>query len=404
MKRYAIVGAGSRALSMFARPLVSELKDCAELAGIYDINRHRAEAMSTQCGGIPAFDDFDRMLEAVKPEVVIVASIDSTHHAYIIRALEAGCDVITEKPMTIDAEKCRAILDAERKTGKKVVVTFNMRFVPYVAQIKRLLDENVIGDILSIQLDWSLDQSHGADYFRRWHRKLDNSGGLLVHKSTHHFDMVNWWLNDEPEEVFAFGARKFYGPTRDERGIRCLNCRYQASCEFYFDITANAFTDTYYLQAEHHDGYMRDGCVFSEDIDIYDTMSVNVRYSGGALFTYSLAAYSPYEGWKAVLIGTEGRLEAEEYFSGVHSGETVQEIRLYDGKGGLQTIPVNSAEGDHGGSDEKLRRAIFAGDDSDSLGQQAGSWAGAMSLLIGAAANLSIDTKKPVTIKELLSP
>jgi predicted dehydrogenase len=402
LKRYVMAGAGSRALSMFARPLVTEFKDCAELAGIYDINRHRAEEMSEECGGIPVYDDFDRMLETAKPEIVIVVTVDSTHHTYIIRALEAGCDVITEKPMTIDAAKCRAILDAERRTGRKVVVTFNMRFVPYVAQIQRLLKEGAIGDVWSVRLDWSLDTSHGADYFRRWHRKLDNSGGLLVHKSTHHFDMVNWWLDDEPEKVFAFGSRKFYGPTREERGVRCLTCRYQNSCEFYFDMAANPFMDTYFLQAEQHDGYIRDGCVFSDEIDIYDTMSVNVRYSRGALLTYSLAAYSPYEGWKAVLLGTRGRLEAEEYFSGPHSGNAVQEIRIYGKNGELENIPVHSVQGDHGGSDEQLRQAIFAGSESDPLRQQAGSSAGAMSLLIGAAANLSISGKKSVAIHELL--
>jgi predicted dehydrogenase len=277
-----------------------------------------------------------------------------------------------------------------------------VRFVPYIYRIKRLLHEGLIGDIWSVRLDWSLDRSHGADYFRRWHRKLDNSGGLLVHKSTHHFDMVNWWLDDEPEEVFAFGTRKFYGPAREERGVRCLTCNFQNSCEFYFNLTENAFMDTYYLQAEQHDGYIRDGCVFSEEIDIYDTMSVNVRYSRDTLLTYSLAAYSPYEGWKAVLLGTRGRLEAEEFFSGPHSSQAVQEIRMYDENGVLQTIHVPSVNGDHGGSDEQLRRAIFAVDKSDPLREQAGSWAGAMSLLIGAAANLSIAEKKTVAIKDLL--
>ena len=65
-----------------------------------------------------------------------------------------------------------------------------------------------------------LDTSHGADYFRRWHREKDKSGGLLVHKSTHHFDLVNWWLASSPKTVFAMGGLRFYGRENAEgRGV-----------------------------------------------------------------------------------------------------------------------------------------------------------------------------------------
>ena len=64
---------------------------------------------------------------------------------------------------------------------------------------------DVIGEVKAVHFEWMLSTYHGADYFRRWHRDKRNSGGLLVHKSTHHFDLVNFWLNDKPKTVFAFG-------------------------------------------------------------------------------------------------------------------------------------------------------------------------------------------------------
>ena len=70
------------------------------------------------------FANFDEMMKTVRPDTVIVTTVDRYHHEYIIKALEYGCDVITEKPLTIDEDKCNAILEAERKTGKKVIVTF----------------------------------------------------------------------------------------------------------------------------------------------------------------------------------------------------------------------------------------------------------------------------------------
>src|SRR5947209_16897486 len=120
--------------------------------------------------------------------------------------------------MTIDDEKVRAILSAEQRSGRTVVVTFNYRFVPYITRVKELLRSGAVGEVLGVDFEWFLDTRHGADYFRRWHRRKENSGGLLVHKATHHFDMVNWWIEDEPEIVHAFGQRRVYGPTRAERG------------------------------------------------------------------------------------------------------------------------------------------------------------------------------------------
>ena len=404
MKRYCIAGASSRALGMYARPLVQRFPDTAQLVGVYDPNQTRARYLSTQCGGIPVFADFDAMLRQARPDAVIVTTVDRFHHEYIIRALEAGCDAISEKPMTIDDEKCRAILAAERRTGREVIVTFNMRFMPYVTRVKELLREGVVGQLLSVDLEWFLDTRHGADYFRRWHRRLENSGGLLVHKVTHHFDAVNWWVEDDPERVYAFGARRFYGPTREARGKRCSTCAYAQTCEFYVDYAADPELQALYFAAEHEDGYYRDACVFSEEINIYDTMSVNLRYQGGILLTYSLIAHSPYEGWRATISGTGGRLEVENIYSGPRAAEPSERAVLHNRRGEAITYDIPKATGGHGGGDARLLERLFSGREiPDPLGYMAGSWAGAMSILIGVAANRSIATGQPVTIADLLA-
>jgi predicted dehydrogenase len=402
MKTYAIVGAGGRALHMFAQPIAAELQEHAKLIGICDPNPVRARIMSETCGGVPTYKDFDAMIAAGKPDAVIITTPDSLHDEYIIRALEAGCDAVSEKPMTTDAAKCRAILEAEERTGQQVIVTFNCRFIPYVARIRELIAEGTIGPIQSVTLEWSLDRVHGADYFRRWHRQMKNSGGLLVHKSTHHFDMVNWWLDDEPESVYANGALLYYGSNGENSGERCSSCAHASECDHYYDIGASDFTRTYYQEAEQHDGYYRDQCVFGEDVDIYDTMSLNVKYRGGTLLTYSLNAYSPYEGWKATFVGTRGRIEAQDYHSGAHVHDPLRSIQIYNQKGEQTTVQVAHSIHDHGGGDKRLRRMLFARDIADPLGQQAGSRAGAMSLLIGAAANQSIAEHRPIRIQDLL--
>ncbi len=418
-KRYAIVGASSRGKNMYAVPLSKEYRDAAKIVGVYDPNYKRAEILKRDAGGdFPVYKSFEEMLDNSKPDIIIVTTVDRYHHEYIIKTLEAGCDVITEKPMTIDADKCNAIIAAEKKTGRKVIVTFNARFSPFATKIKECIKAGMIGDVLNVHFEWLLDTSHGADYFRRWHRKLENSGGLLVHKATHHFDMVNWFIEQDPVSVNAFGTRRFYGPTKEKRSERCLTCKYKGECSFYFDLTRPNLKEMY-LDAEDVDGYYRDTCVFSEEIDIYDTMSLNVKYSGDAVMSYSLTAHSPYEGYKISINGTDGRLEAEYFaatsedpFAAVAAdavrrytrrGEDAQnKLRIYNRHGEEYSIKVPSLSGTHGGSDERLRNMIFRGVSEDPLGYSAGSRAGTMSLIIGAAANISIKEERAVKVIDLL--
>jgi predicted dehydrogenase len=375
----------------------------AQLAALCDTNRARMAACNRYCeSATPEFTDYDAMLRDVRPDTVIVTSPDWTHHEMIIRALESGSDVITEKPMTIDEDKCRAILDAEKRTGRRVTVAFNYRYSPQHQQIKRLIRDGAIGEVLSVDFHWPLDYIHGADFFRRWHRRLENSGGLLVHKATHHFDLVNWWLDSEPEEVFANGRRAFYGPTREERGERCHGCAYAKTCEFYMDMSAVDYMQVLYLDAEAEDGYYRDRCVFADEIDIYDTMSVTARYRSGAMLTYSLTAYAPWEGYTLVFNGTHGGLEVLfiERAPGRVAGV---EITLHPLRKPAQRIEPDTGTGEHYGGDRILRDHLFRGLDADPLGLQADSRAGAMSILTGVAANRSIATGQPISIDKLLA-
>ncbi|MCR2821194.1 Gfo/Idh/MocA family protein [Lederbergia panacisoli] len=431
IKNYCIVGTGSRAIEMFAKVIIHEYKDVARLTALCDSNSGRLEWANNLLGGdIPCYTDFEQMLDSVACDVVIVVSRDDTHDKYIIRAMERGKDVITEKPMTINDAKCRSILRAEKETGRNIKVTFNSRYAPFKAKIKELLLDGIVGDIHSVEFKWHLDTVHGADYFRRWHREKEKSGGLLVHKATHHFDLINWWLDLEPVQVAAMGSRQFYVPNRmPGHGERCLDCSVKSKCEFYFDVTSDEMLREMYFNNEKFDGYIRDQCVFSEEIDIEDTMSVIVRYPKEIQLTYALTAATPFEGWQVAFNGSKGRLEAVEPEAFIseeeqtdfstranirrridwHTAETGDDkpldsyqIRFYPLFGGVETYTVPYDGGGHGGGDERLRDHLFRGINSDKLGQMAGARAGAMSLLIGTAANKSIEENKFVAIADLL--
>src|ERR671931_208316 len=255
-RRYALVGTGERACEMWGGDLVNRYGDVVEFAGLCDINPKRVRAakaiMRVEC---PTFTSFDEMCDRVKPEVVIVTTVDAFHSGYIVNALDRGIDVITEKPMVIDETQCQAVLDAEKRNHRKIVVTFNARYPPKHQKIKELLLEGEIGRLISVDFNWYLDVHHGADYFRRWHRLRSRSGSLLVHKATHHFDLANWWIGADPVKVVAEGALRFYGRNGAFRSTHCRACPHTAQCKFFYDMTGDATRIKLYAACEDVDGY-----------------------------------------------------------------------------------------------------------------------------------------------------
>ena len=140
MKTYALVGTGYRGLWSYCEPIVKDFADAAKLVAVCDINPLRAKLVGQYLEqDIPAYTDFDLMLREHKPDTVIVTTKDCAHETYICRALEAGCDVISEKPLTTDEKKLSHILETEQKTGHKVTVTFNCRFMDFYVKIKELV-------------------------------------------------------------------------------------------------------------------------------------------------------------------------------------------------------------------------------------------------------------------------
>ena len=423
-RRYAIVGLGSRH-ELYQDGIEKTHAHWAELVALCDSNPGRIEVArrrSVQNGAaVPAgYDasDFSRLLRERRPDVVIVTTSDASHHDYLIRAMEAGCDVITEKPMTTDAEKCRQILDARRRTGRRCRVTFNYRYSPPRSQVKELLMSGEIGEVLSVDFHWLLNTHHGADYFRRWHSQKKNSGGLFVHKSTHHFDLVNWWLGAVPVSVFATGKREFYTPEMARRmglsgpHLRCRTCPETQRCGFYLDLEANPGLKSLYLENESHDSYWRDRCVFRPEIDIEDTLNALVTYDTGATLNYSLNAFNAWEGYTIAFNGTKGRIEhsivESVYVNGTESvqGGVAQDgvrIRVIPLRGTGYEIEPWSAEGDHGGGDRLMLEDIFLPMPApDKYLRAADERAGACSILVGIAANRSLELGAKVKVSDLI--
>ncbi|KAJ9092800.1 hypothetical protein QFC21_006676 [Naganishia friedmannii] len=457
--RTAIVGTGSRG-QLFLRGVV----DRAHIPGnavvaLCDSNEGRIKLYNrllAELGQPQAAEygeqDFEKMLDDEHVEVLVVTTVDATHDRYIIPALRRGIKVLTEKPMTTDIEKCKAILRTVKETNNHLTVTFNYRFNPVHEKVQNLIAEGKIGKVLSVHFEWLLNTVHGAD---RWHRSKDNSGGLMVHKSGHHFDLVNWWVNSSPKQVVGMGKTAFYGKKNGEEhgwakvcprlsddlsghmlslstGVikdykRAYGSEEAKTDPFALDMNKDETLKELYVDNEQYDGYIRDSNVFGDDIAIEDDMSVLVRYQNDVIMTYHLTAYSPWEGYRVMFNGSHGRLELEV----VESTHNSLEQPAFVGPGSIHgtramanaghaklslhplwqkpvDIPVYYDHAGHGGGDERLLSSIFGplkGDEPEKEGASSMACTeidGANALAIGLAANESFVTGKMIDVEEML--
>lgn len=435
--RYAVVGAGHRA-AMYIDALIGTHAADGEIVAWVEPNPvraafHEARVAAAVGGERPVYDpdDLEKVIETERVDRVIVTSVDRTHGDLVSRALRAGADVVVEKPIAAHADQARQIVDAVAETGRDLVMTFNYRYAPRNSALREVIASGEIGRVLSVHFDWALDTVHGADYFRRWHREKVNNGGLLVHKSSHHFDLVNWWIEDVPRRVFAVGGRMFYGddaghadgyePTETERKLNDGGVD-----PWHLDLDKNEWLSGLYgPEAQAHDGYVRNRSVFDAGITTEDTLSLVVEYAGGATMSYSLTAHSPWEGYRVVVNGTRGRAELDVVERGSvmfsEAGAAILDPSATDAQAEDPVRPAGErlvvqrhwekaeerpivavGPGGHGGGDTLLLRDVFAPSGlPDPLGRAAGYRDGIRASAVGYAGNASLETGAPVPLADL---
>ena len=321
--RYAVVGTGARA-EMFVRALVLDHADTTELVAFADVNQARMDAHNRWLGELGhragahvpgrrlrghAGQGAGRRRRWSPASTPPTTSTSWPRWRRLGRGHREADD--RRRGPAAGASWTRSPRPAAGCT-----VAFNYRYNPLHEQVRRLLAEGAVGEIGSVHFEWLLDVRHGADYFRRWHRDKANSGGLMVHKASHHFDLVNWWLDATPVEVYAAGRLFFYGEDGRRHGYardydRAHGSPAAADDPFALRLADHPRLRELYLDAEAEDGYQRDRNVFAPGVTIEDDMAVLARYSTGATMTYHLTAYAPWEGYRVMVNGSRGRLELE---------------------------------------------------------------------------------------------
>ncbi|MGZ0153048.1 Gfo/Idh/MocA family protein [Kribbella sp. WER1] len=430
IRRYAVCGLSARGLASFVLPILGltdrtaeggfgygvdedDLSRYAEVVAIVDTDADRVAEFNASLErldrpAIPYFAQYEEMLKNVVPDAVIVTSPDHTHEQYIRGALAYDIDVITEKPMVTTAAAAREVLAAERASGGSVQVTHNLRYAAAHREVKRLIQAGTIGRVTRVVMDYHVDLRHGASYFLRWNRRRALSGGLQVHKSSHHFDLLNWWIGEAPTEIFGYGAQNYYGPSSPHRAPRAEDPYFlaqQGSGVFPSD-DSEVRTGLFGL---HYPGQYpadRPLYIYDDEIDIEDTYSAVARYPGGAMLTYGIDFSSTWEGFRLSVAGTHGSIDL------LH-GRTVDGAALPESDritvaelfGPSRVVEVVAEQGGHGGADPLMRHDLFAGPSPESveLGLLATSTEAAYAVAMGDALTQSATTHRPINLPTLLT-
>ncbi|MDX2974313.1 Gfo/Idh/MocA family protein [Kribbella solani] len=439
IRRYAVCGLSNRGLASFVPPILGltdrtadgtadrgfgygsddDLSAYADVVAIVDADADRVAEFNQSLerlgrAPIPYFDvaQYDDMLAELTPDAVIVTSPDHTHESYILGALARDVDVITEKPMVTTAAAAAAVLAAERTSAGTVRVTHNLRYAAAHREVKRLIQAGTIGRITRVVMDYHVDLRHGASYFLRWNRRRELSGGLQVHKSSHHFDLLNWWIGEAPEEIFGYGSLNYYGPDGPHRPAGELPVAEQRAKDPYYlaQQGSGTFPDddarTGLFGLHYSNQYPRPLYIYDDEIDIEDTYCAVVRYPGGAALTYSIDFSSTWEGFRLSIAGTHGSIDL------LH-GRTVDGTALPESDritvaelfGPTRVIEVHAEVGGHGGADPLMRRDLFTTPTAEStaLGLMATSTEAAYAVTMGDALIRSFTTHHPINLPALLA-
>lgn len=400
MSRIGLIGASTR-VAAFVNVLKKDFAEQHTICGVMDCDAGKMKGFCEFCElDIPCHTDFEKFCDECAPDMVIITTVDATHASYLTKCLDKKISCIVEKPLCISVEQCKEISEALKRNPEVFAVTsHNARYSPAFQEMKKIIDSGKLGRIMRVEYTDMLDLMHGKSYFRRWNSRRKNSNGLELHKSTHHFDRLNYLLNSHAVEVIADGTLTAYGANAPHKfeGIHCHDCKHKDECPDYFEYNKKIFQS---------DMYTPDMCIYSPEIDIEDNFGAVIRFANGVLGTYSLCAHTQYEGESINVECEFGRLEMRDIYyrskgekNSVHGDELVFQHSLRMMKfrsGGYEEIPIPEITGSHGGADDALFAQLFAEKRPDDLPT---IYDGMQAVLTGCAAVESIRTGRKIKVQ-----
>ena len=380
MKKVSVIilGAGNRGSAYSTH--MSQMPEQYEIVGVADPDPARVERMRSTCH-IPAencFSSWEDILSRPKmADVCVISMVDNIHYYPALKAIDLGYNLLLEKPVAQTAQECADIAIAAKKKGVSVLVCHVLRYTPFFNAVKKVIMDGTIGDIMSVihvEAVGNVHQSHS--YVRgNWHNEAESTPMLLA-KSCHDIDILQWLLDKPCKRVQSFGSLRHFTKENAPEGapVRCADggCPAAETCPYncmklYYDDKNNAWfrrastrniakgelpTDEEVLEALRTTDYGL--CVYQANNDVVDHQVVNMEFEGGVTVSFSMNCFN--KGGRFIrMFGTKGELIADM------SNSTIRVYTFADKQ--YRDVPVTRAEesilGGHGGGDLGIVKELY---------------------------------------------
>lgn len=334
--KVAIIGCGSRGCETYGR-LVKELPDKFEIVALCDIRQDRLDKYSAEFG-IDKKNTFlgeDEFFKEKRADVLFICVLDKDHVRIAIKALNLGYHLLLEKPITADIDECKALLEAKKKSGKEVIVCHVLRYANAFVKVNELIEEGVIGNLVSIQALEQVGWFHQAHSFVRgnWRDTIDTTP-MIMAKCCHDLDLLQFYAKSRCKTISSIGDLRFFKKENmpSYATHMCIDCPRINKCPYsakiiYIDgwiargkpanqwpfnvITeANPLTKDALLDAIKNTNYGR--CVFDCDNNAVDNQVVMMEFENGVTASLTMMGFTGCVGRIMKFYGTIGEIDLDE--------------------------------------------------------------------------------------------
>jgi len=319
-----VLGAGNRGkvYSSYALKFSNQMK----IVGVAEPNQKRNESFS-KLHGIYDENRFstweDVFFRPKFADAVIISTPDDLHYAPCIKALEMGYDILLEKPIAPTIDECLHIKELSNKLNRIVAVCHVLRYAPYFIELKKLIENNAVGELISVNHFEPIEHVHMSSSFVRgnWHNSK-KSTPIILAKSCHDMDILRWIINKKCISISAYGNLKWFIEENAPKGStqRCIdgckveeNCPYSALKIYYknrfysgvFDLPENSEDhDEFILNELKTSNYGR--CVYRMDNDQPDHYVTSMLFEDNVTANFSMEAFTSYHGRRTRIMGSMG--------------------------------------------------------------------------------------------------
>lgn len=357
-------GARGQIYSSFAR----EFPEKFQLAAIIENNPERLENAKNEYMNVPAFSDYhDFLKENIQADIVAIATQDKDHREHAIAMMEAGYDLLLEKPIANSKEDCLEIYKASQKYNRKVVVCHVLRYSPFYSTIKEIIDSGKIGDVVSIHASENVGYFHQAHSFVRgpWKNSIESSPMILA-KCCHDMDIFRYLMGEKCISINSLGSLYFFNKEHApiDGADYCSDCKHKECIynaqKLYLSTEARWFagyftneelTDESIVRCLKHTDY--DRCVFKSNNDVVDHEVTIMNFASGKTVCHTMSAFSKTIYRDIKIFATKAQLLGKMEDNRI-------EIKYFDGEDEIINIDISKATvGGHNGSDFYMMNSLF---------------------------------------------